>query len=210
MVHYHKVGFQLIFCIKGWVDVVYEDQGPPIRLTAGDCFIQPPEIRHRVLEASDGIEVIEIGVPAEHVTAIDHDMTLPTVHLRPDREWSGQRFVHNVADGATWASFRMPGFKARDTTIATNTRNVAGVQVARPEGRTTTWTWHDSDILFTFVKQGGMLLEGEGRDPFTLQAGDAFVIPPGMKTRYSELTADLELLEVSLPGDFKTHIGELT
>ena len=55
-----------------------------------------------------------------------------------------------------------------------------------------------------------MLLEGEGRDPFTLQAGDAFVIPPGMKTRYSELTADLELLEVSLPGDFKTHIGELT
>jgi hypothetical protein len=27
MVHFHKVGFQLIFCIKGWVDVVYEDQG---------------------------------------------------------------------------------------------------------------------------------------------------------------------------------------
>ncbi|MEL6642151.1 MAG: cupin, partial [Pseudomonadota bacterium] len=54
MVHFHKVGFQLIFCYKGWVDVVYEDQGGPIRLHAGDCFIQPPEIRHRVLEASDG------------------------------------------------------------------------------------------------------------------------------------------------------------
>ncbi|WP_333715199.1 cupin domain-containing protein, partial [Yoonia sp.] len=89
MVHFHKVGFQLIFCYRGWVDVVYEDQGPPIRLTAGDCFIQPPEIRHRVLEASDGIEVIEIGVPAEHVTEIDHEMTLPTPHLRPDREWQG-------------------------------------------------------------------------------------------------------------------------
>ena len=76
MVHFHRVGFQLIFCIKGWVDVLYEDQGGPIRLHAGDCFIQPPEIRHRVLEASDGIEVIEIGVPAEHVTEIDHDMTL--------------------------------------------------------------------------------------------------------------------------------------
>jgi hypothetical protein len=37
MVHFHKVGFQLIFCIKGWVDVVYEDQGPAIRLQAGDC-----------------------------------------------------------------------------------------------------------------------------------------------------------------------------
>ena len=84
MVHFHKVGFQLIFCIAGWVDVVYEDQGPPIRLHRGDCFIQPPEIRHRVLEASDGIEVIEIGVPAEHVTEIDHDMTLPTPDLRPE------------------------------------------------------------------------------------------------------------------------------
>jgi quercetin dioxygenase-like cupin family protein len=210
MVHYHKVGFQLIFCIKGWVDVVYEDQGPPIRLTAGDCFIQPPEIRHRVLEASDGIEVIEIGVPAEHVTAIDHDMILPTAHLRPDREWAGQRFVHNMADGATWEPFRIPGFTARDTTIATNTRNVAGVQVARPDGAATVWNWHDSDILFTFVMQGGMLLEGEGRDPYRLEKGDAFVIPPGMKTRYSDLAADLELLEVSLPGDFKTHMGEMT
>ncbi len=208
MVHYHKVGFQLIFCIRGWVDVVYEDQGPPIRLTAGDCFIQPPEIRHRVLEASDGIEVIEIGVPAEHVTAIDHDMTLPTPHLRPDREWQGQRFVHNLAQGAAWQAFRIPGFIARDTTIAVNTKDVAGVQVARPDGGATAWTWHDSDILFTFVMQGGMLLEGEGRDPFALQAGDAFVIPPGMKTRYSNATEDLELLEVSLPGRFTTHMGE--
>ena len=70
MVHYHTVGFQLIFCIEGWVDLVYEDQGEPFRLHAGDCVIQPPEIRHRVLYASDNIEVVEIGVPAEHITTI--------------------------------------------------------------------------------------------------------------------------------------------
>jgi hypothetical protein len=28
MVHYHTIGFQLIFCYKGWVKLVYEDQGP--------------------------------------------------------------------------------------------------------------------------------------------------------------------------------------
>lgn len=109
MVHFHKVGFQLIFCVGGWVDVVYEDQGPPMRLTAGDCFIQPPEIRHRVLEASDNVEVIEIGVPAEHVTEIDHDMTLPTPHLRPDREWQGQRFVYNRAKGCRMGSLPPAG-----------------------------------------------------------------------------------------------------
>lgn len=108
MVHFHKVGFQLIFCVKGWVDVVYEDQGEPIRLFAGDCFIQPPEIRHRVLFASDGIEVVEIGVPAEHITEIDHDLTLPTPALRPDREWQGQRFVHNTASEGSFTASAVP------------------------------------------------------------------------------------------------------
>jgi quercetin dioxygenase-like cupin family protein len=203
MVHFHKVGFQLIFCIKGWVDVVYEDQGEPIRLKAGDCFIQPPEIRHRVLHASDGIEVIEIGVPAEHVTEIEHVMALPTPDVRPDREWQGQRFVYHQADKAAWGPFRIPGFKARDTTIHAGTKGVASVMVARPDG-VAPWTRHDTDILFTFVMAGGMTLEGEGRDATRLSPGDAFVIPPGMATRYAAVTEDLELLEVTLPGRFNT------
>ncbi len=204
MVHFHKVGFQLIFCYHGWVDVVYEDQGPPIRLTAGDCFIQPPEIRHRVLEASDGIEVIEIGVPAEHITEIDHDMTLPTPHLRPDREWQGQKFVFNQVADAVWTEARLPGFVSRDTTIATNTKGVAGVTVIRKGQGAPVWATHDADIHFTFVMAGTMTLEGEGKDPFALQAGDAFVIPPDMRTRYADPSDDLELLEVALPGVFET------
>lgn len=205
MVHFHKVGFQLIFCYRGWVDVVYEDQGGPIRLTAGDCFIQPPEIRHRVLEASDGIEVIEIGVPAEHVTEIDHEMELPTPHLRPEREWDGQRFVFNQAKDAVWKPYHVPGFKARDTTIAENTKAVAGVQVLRRGDGAPEWMRHDADIHFTFVMEGSMTLEGEGKAPYRLEPGDAFVIPPGMAVRYSDPSDDIELLEVSLPGVFRTQ-----
>jgi quercetin dioxygenase-like cupin family protein len=200
MVHFHKVGFQLIFCIKGWVDVVYEDQGPPIRLTAGDCFIQPPEIRHRVLHASDGIEVIEIGVPAEHITEIEHSMDLPTPHLRPDRTWQGQRFVFNRKSDGQFAPHRIPGFAARDTTINANTNGTASVLVLRPSGPAPATT-HVGDILFTFVMAGEMTLEGDGNAPMRLTAGDAFVIPPGLATRYAEATPDLELLEVSLPGN---------
>lgn len=208
MVHFHKVGFQLIFCIKGWVDVVYEDQGGTRRLTAGDCFIQPPRIRHRVLEASDGIEVIEIGVPAEHVTEIDHDMTLPTPEERPDREWDGQRFVHNRSEGAEWRPFRLSGYEARDTTIAENTGGVAGVQVVRPGAGEPGWATHDADILFGFVMQGGLVLEGEGKEPYALAAGDAFVIPPAMPTKWAAPSADLEVLEVTLPGRFRTSPAE--
>ena len=54
-VHYHTLSFQLIFCHRGWARLVYEDQGPPFVLGAGDCLIQPPEIRHRVLESGGGV-----------------------------------------------------------------------------------------------------------------------------------------------------------
>lgn len=208
MVHYHTVGFQLIFCYRGWVDLVYEDQGPPFRLHAGNCVIQPPEIRHRVLFASDNIEVIEIGVPAEHVTTIDHDMELPNDTANPEREFQGQRFVHHKLEDAEWRPFRLEGFIARDTLINQNTQGVAGVQVIKPGAGVPEWCLHDSDILFTFVMEGSMTLEGAGKEPFDLSPGDAFVMPPGMLTRYSAASTDLELLEVSLPGAFKTTVGE--
>lgn len=204
MVHFHRVGFQLIYCYRGWVDVVYEDQGPSIRLTAGDCFIQPPEIRHRVLQASEGIEVIEIGVPAEHITEIDHEMVLPTPHFRPDREWHGQKFVFNEAAKAQWRPSRLMGFEARDTTIAANTQAVAGVQVIRRGQGDPVWSKHDADIHFTFVLDGEMTLEAEDKDPYQLSAGDAFVIPPHMFARYTNPSDDIALLEVSLPGIFAT------
>lgn len=207
MVHYHIVGFQLIFCYRGWVDLVYEDQGEPFRLHAGNCVIQPPEIRHRVLYASDEIEVIEIGVPAEHVTTIDHEMALPNGPANPDRLFRGQRFVHHEAEGAAWRPFRLPGFRSRDTAIAEHTQDVAGVHVAKKGEGEPVWTAHDADILFTFVMSGTMILEGEDREPHPLQAGDAFVVPPGMRTRYADASEDIELLEVSLPGRFGTELA---
>lgn len=218
MVHYHTVGFQLIFCYRGWVDLVYEDQGPPFRLLAGNCVIQPPGIRHRVLYASDNIEVIEIGVPAEHVTTIDHTMTLPNGPAQPDRLFDGQRFVHHRADAATWAAFRIPGLIARDTTIGRNTGGVAGVHVIRPApvednasrnggaGATTPAVRHHGDILFCFVTEGRATLHAQGHDPAPLAAGDAFVIPPGLVTHLADMQADFELLEVALPACFETEV----
>lgn len=91
-VHYHKVDFQMIYCLKGRIKVVYEDQGPPFWLETGDCVIQPPEIRHRVLECTAGAEVLEVTMPAEHETWVEHEMSLPNDTVNPDRQFNGQRF----------------------------------------------------------------------------------------------------------------------
>src|SRR6185295_6532342 len=101
-VHYHRVRFQMIYCAKGWVKVVYEDQGPPFVLEEGDCVLQPPGIRHRVLESSPGLEVVERGSPAEHETLVDHELALPTGSVLAEREFGGQSFVRHVAARAAW------------------------------------------------------------------------------------------------------------
>ncbi len=207
MVHYHTVGFQLIFCLKGWVRLVYEDQGEPFILEAGNCVIQPPMIRHRVLEASDNVEVLEIGVPAEHITTIDHEMELPNGTVNPDRDWQGTKFVHHKLEDANWSDWRIPGWHSRDTGIGAATRGVAGVHVARPAGTHGRWTSHDTDILFTFVKEGTMTLEVAGHDPQLLGAGDAFVLPPFLKARYIDASGDCELIETALQATFNTEIS---
>lgn len=207
MVHYHTVGFQLIFCYHGWVRLVYEDQGPPFVLKANDCVIQPPRIRHRVLEASENLQVIEIGVPAEHVTTVDHEMELPTPFFRPDREFDGQRFCRSEAENAVWTPWRLPGFEARETGIGAATAGVASVQVARPAGQSQDHvTSHTSDILFTFVLSGSMTLHGDGQGAHALGEGDAYVIPPHLKTSLTDCSEDLRLLEVSLPAEFETRV----
>lgn len=208
MVHYHTVGFQLIYCYRGWVRLVYEDQGPPFILGAGDCVIQPPEIRHRVLESSDALEVIEVGVPAEHITTIDHNMELPTNTFAPDRDFAGQKFCHHKVAEAHWKPARVSGFQTRDTGIANATNGVANVQINKRQTSASNFQSpvisHDNDILFSFVMEGSVTLEDDKQTRQSLTPGDAFVIPPHIKTRFVDCSADLEILEVALPGIFNT------
>jgi quercetin dioxygenase-like cupin family protein len=202
-VHFHKVRFQMIYCYKGWVRVVYEDQGPPFVLQAGDCVLQPPRIRHRVLESSPGLEVIEIGCPAEHETFADHNLTLPTPTVQPQRDFDGQRFVRHVAAEASRLPWRLEGFDCRDTGIAAATDGLAVVRVARLCRTPALEAWrHDESLLFLFVLEGALTLDFEGLDALHLGQGDAFVLPSTMSTKFADCSAGLELLEVALPAAF--------
>ena len=65
--HSHKTEFQLIYILKGWIEFEYEGQGV-VRLEAGSCAHQPPNIRHRELGHSDDIEMLEVVLPAGFAT----------------------------------------------------------------------------------------------------------------------------------------------
>ena len=67
--HCHDVDFQMVYVLKGWIRSEFEGQGA-ITMHVGSSWIQPPGIRHRVLDYSDDCEVLEIILPADFETVM--------------------------------------------------------------------------------------------------------------------------------------------
>ncbi len=62
--HYHVCDQQLVYMLKGWVDLEFED-GRKIRLNAGDSLMIPGGTRHNETGTADELELLEISVPAK-------------------------------------------------------------------------------------------------------------------------------------------------
>jgi mannose-6-phosphate isomerase-like protein (cupin superfamily) len=65
--HYHDVDFQMVYVLKGSIKTELEGQGA-ITMREGSCWIQPPRVRHKVLDYSDDCQVLEIVLPADFKT----------------------------------------------------------------------------------------------------------------------------------------------
>jgi quercetin dioxygenase-like cupin family protein len=197
-VHFHELRFQMIYCHRGWVRVVYEGQGEPFAMEPGDCVLQPPRIRHRVLECSPGLEVIELGSPALHETRADHELALPSAPA-PARDHAGQRFVRHRAAAAPWEPALHAGWLARDLGIAAATAGLAGARVLRPasaDARLADRPGSAGELYWGCVLRGELVLDGAHR----LAEADAFAIPPGRPFEVAAASADLEWLLVTLPA----------
>ena len=117
------------------------------------------------------------------------------------RDFDGQRFVRYLPAAARFAAGSLAGFEAAELGIATATRGLASVRVLRVADRAAAAHRHayrhDADLLFHFVLGGELTLDGEHR----LTAASAFVVPAGRPFAWSDASADLELLQVALPGE---------
>jgi quercetin dioxygenase-like cupin family protein len=198
-VHFHKIRFQMIYCYKGWVRLVYEDQGEPFVMNAGDCVLQPPQIRHRVLESSDGLEVIEIGCPADHETLADHEVELPTGTLNPNRDFGGQVYAFHQSENANWAPATVPGFESRDFGFGQATGNVGVARVLRStntELGPSEWFQPEADLHFLFALTGSVSLVDESGKRIDLSEGDSCALPRGANYKFVDAVNLGELLEV--------------
>ncbi|KAL5496350.1 hypothetical protein EMCRGX_G012615, partial [Ephydatia muelleri] len=200
-VHYHRIRFQFIYCRRGWVRVVYEDQGEPFVMNEGDCVLQPPQIRHRVLESSAQMEVIEMACPAEHETIADHTLSLPNLQvLRPDRLFDGQRFVRHVAKDAAWKPWHVPNVVVRDTGIASATNGIVSTQVMRADkaGTVLVNAAHDKELQLMFVLSGSVTLSALDQT-HTIEEDGCFTVPAGVENNVRTLVDGTEVLCVTSP-----------
>lgn len=224
-VHYHHIAFQLIYCRAGWAELVYESQGPPFRFEAGDCVLQPPHIRHRVLATSDHFEAVELGCPAVHQTHRDRALALPTPTTDPDRTYGDhrpeagnpapQRFALHRAAEARWEPWRFDGFTCRRFGFGAATNGVGGARVVRPDpsadgaadpgGAEVPPHTHEADLVFWFVTTGWATLgqagpTGEPVAEHHLGPASSVVLPAGGVHGLVPASPDLELLEVTVPA----------
>ncbi len=203
-VHYHHIYFQMIYCYKGWVQVVYEDQGPPFCMKAGDCVLQPPHIRHRVLSSSVCAEVIEISCPAQHDTLGDPDLVLPTTNMQPDRLFSGQHFVLYQQDQAKWMPKRQQGWEVSDIGFSVATSGLAGASVLGNTKNAELDLDHLSGFIFRFILKGSVelqvLQDGNSVMRQRLCEEDTIVIPENMSGRLTNPAPGTQILEVALPA----------
>ena len=65
--HTHAADFQMIYVLKGSMTSQFEGHGVHT-MTAGDAWLQPKNIKHKVLDYSDDCEVLEIVMPADFKT----------------------------------------------------------------------------------------------------------------------------------------------
>ena len=189
-VHYHRVALQIIAVRRGWVRVVYEDQGEPFVMTEGDLVLQPPLIRHRVLESSAGLEVVEISAPALHETYADHELELPN-GADAQRQFGPQRFLRHVATDTPWTPLNTS--EAQETRLFDATGGIASARIIR-SGTATSVAFepNDDELVFGFVLEGEARLGDDAIGP-----ADAFVIPPDEPWWLGEMSSDFRLLHVT-------------
>lgn len=120
-----------------------------------------------------------------------------------------QRFSHHVgAEGRFSSDGLRAYYEYRDLGIRDATGGAVTAHVIRARrGDNATGQWHVQDIGFQmyYVLKGWARFEYEGQGVKTVRPGDCVLQPPGIRHREIEHSADFELIEIVMPGDFETR-----
>ena len=117
-------------------------------------------------------------------------------------------FVVSHAQDATFERGLRSFFEYRDLGIKQATDGRAVAHVIRAAAGTAFSSQphrHQTTFQLVYVLNGWIEFEYEGKGRVRLEAGSCVHQPPGIRHREVGHSEDVEMLEIVLPGDFKTE-----
>lgn len=117
-------------------------------------------------------------------------------------------FVDRLEQTAWVSEGLLPGNAYRELSIGQASGGAIGMRHLRstaPIDGPTGWHWHDMDAHLVFVLKGSITFRFQGQaDPVVLRPGDCITQPAGVPHNVIDRSADLELLELTLPQRYST------
>ena len=98
-------------------------------------------------------------------------------------------------------------FKYRDLGVADASAGTMRAQVmssSQGMSRPTGWHYHECDGQFIYILKGWVDLEFEDGHTIRVEQGDSLFIPGHMRHNEIRTSAEMEILEVSVPGTMGT------
>ena len=200
----------MIFVKAGWVRLVYEDQGEPFVMVAGDCVLQPPRDPPpcaRVVAGARGDRDRLPGAARDDRRLVARRCRTGAATRHASGRASGSSAMspprrRTTRGGSPAGSTATPG-------IGDATAGLAGVRVAR----VTTGSGRRGRARHRVRDAGRAARRGDVRDRRTARArrlreSSSVAIPGGVAYRLVDATPDCELLDVTLPATSDNAAGD--
>jgi quercetin dioxygenase-like cupin family protein len=127
--------------------------------------------------------------------------------VSPITRQPAMKVAHTSAKQPIMTAGRRDFFSYRDLALKDASGGQMRGQVMKAKtGMTqpTGWHYHTCDGQFVYLLNGWVELEFEGGETIRLERGDSVFIPGGMPHNELRTSDDVEVLEVSVPGELGT------
>jgi mannose-6-phosphate isomerase-like protein (cupin superfamily) len=117
------------------------------------------------------------------------------------------RVAHATVENAPFVAGRRDFFKYRDLGVMDASNGVLRAQTmtaVKHMTEPTGWHYHECAGQFVYVIKGWVDLEFETGEKLRIKGGESLYIPGGMKHNEYGCSEDLEILELSTPGEMGT------
>ena len=120
---------------------------------------------------------------------------------------SGQKVAHGRIAEPVLVKGRREFFTYRDLGVAEGSAGTMRAQVMKASqglSQPTGWHYHECDGQFVYVLKGWVDLQFEDGRTLRIEEGDSLFIPGFLRHNEIRTSAELEILEVSAPGQMGT------